>query len=297
MPKQVRGPEDLLPSNFILPLTRSMSSISVCQASSSRLVLRIGWGLKVLCAVGSSIWPKSKSGSEKGVTRLTNKKKGGVPASGAEGTVFDRARSNTLLRVAFQRRPSLLPSNLPKQSRWEVPLDFENQFAIPLPYTRWGVGGVTTGTSFEIKKKDGSRPEALPQYFASNLLSLLLSTGREVLHGSLTLKEVLRRVLCAGSVTSSASQLSFSFPVAPLVLGPGLDALLYVTGGRSLRKKGCWDWVSREHSLAVLALQLYSRRNEIFRDLLRPRYRRPLCGRWAGAGLSSALSAALFPRP
>lgn len=121
MPKQVRGPEDLLPSNFILPLTRSMSSISVCQASSSRLVLRIGWGLKVLCAVGSSIWPKSKSGSEKGVTRLTNKKKGGVPASGAEGTVFDRARSNTLLRVAFQRRPSLLPSNLPQAKQMRSP--------------------------------------------------------------------------------------------------------------------------------------------------------------------------------
>ena len=56
----------------------------------------MGWGLKVLSAVGPSIWPKGKSepkGSEKGATRLTNKKQGEVLASGAEGTVFDRARS------------------------------------------------------------------------------------------------------------------------------------------------------------------------------------------------------------
>ena len=116
-----KGPLRLATFNFILPLTRSMSSISVCQASSSRLVLRMGWGFKVLCAVGSSIWPKGKSGSKKGVTRLTNKKQGGVPASGAEGTVFDRARSNTLLRVAFQRKPSPLPSNLPQAKEMRSP--------------------------------------------------------------------------------------------------------------------------------------------------------------------------------
>ena len=52
-----------------------------------------------------------------------------------------------------------------------------------------------------------------------------------MLHCSLPLQGVLRRVLCGGSVISSASQLPFGFPVAPLVFGPGLDAVLYVDGG------------------------------------------------------------------
>lgn len=51
-------------------------------------------------------------------------------------------------------------------------------------------------------------------------------------------------------------------------------------------KRLSWDLARTLRSSAVLALQPCSCRNESLRDLLRPRYRRLLCGRGAGAGLS-----------
>lgn len=106
------------------------------------------------------------------------------------------------------------------------------------PDTRWGSGDPTTGSVFGDKEKRRKQFRGVSSVFSLHSALLSFGRGRVPLFFAVVESCRCRNQFCAQlQLASSASQPSFHCSVPSLVLVPGRDVRLYVTGGGTSQGK------------------------------------------------------------